>query len=320
MPRLDTSAVTEDEVKALFNEDGPLEEPLEQENEEATEVEEEVEEAEPAEAESEEEGEEPAQAEEPQAADWDEAPEAYRKEFDHEKSQREHWQKTCSKLQSDLTRRSQAQREEERTMPAIRQKAQYADQWNALLEQNPRLQQMIEREVAALRNPTAMQIPKELQGDPAVKFMQDSFAQILAPLQQRLAQAEAAAGKVNQWESRNTEAANEQKLNGLLDQAGSKIKSMLGRDMTQADKDAVLQYMVDNQYFANGSVVAMEVFGDQYEKNLASRSAKRLQEKAKKFPARSKSVNPGRVAGKSRDAATPEEAISMAMAEQGFGV
>lgn len=320
MARPDFSEATEDEVKDLFNEDGPLEDPVaDDESSEETEVEaaEEDEEAEP--AEDQEETKDESEEEEAEVANWEEAPEAYAKEYREAKEAAERWQKAHSKLQSELTRRSQAQREEERSLPAIRQKAQYADEWNSLLEKNPRLQQMIEREVAAMRNPaSAIQVPKELEGDPAVQFMQNAFAQVLQPLQARLAQAEAAAGKVQSWENKNQEAHNEEKLNGLLAKAGDKIKTMFGRDATQEEITQVLQYMVDNQYFQNGAVVAMEVFGDQYEKQLAARNAAKMKEKSKKFPSRSKGVNPSRV-GKSRDALTPEEAISMALADQGFG-
>lgn len=331
--RPDTSEVSQDEVEALFGTDGePQEEPEAveensgEEESEDSEPEEGTEEPEAEEQESsegeeaEEESEEEEAEEEPGELDWSEVDPRYQEAFKSQQAEAHKWKKDYGKLQSKFTERGKAFQQEERTLSVLRAKAETVEQWENLLEQHPQLQQLIEREVSRIRDPLAA-MPKELAQDPAIQYMQP----VIRSLQQKVEAYERKLGKIDAFESREVEAQNRAKLDGFLGETGSKFKAMFGKEAGEAEMAQVLKYMVDNGHFSGGKIALspraalLEVFGDQYEKAIQSRQASQMRTKAKKFPARGKSVNPSRVGKASQDATTPEEAIARALADQGYG-
>lgn len=320
MPRPDTSNVTEEEVEALFGsdgDDGEIREPKTEESEEETEVEASAEE-EPAEPE-EEESDDSTQVEEPTELNWDEVPENYKTAFEEKMQAAERWQKAHSKLQSDFTKRGQAQRDEERNLQAYRQKADIWDQWEAVLGQHPEIQRAIEREFTKLRDPMAgMQIPDHVKSDPAFQAAQQLFGPQIQRLEAELRKNQKIAEKVTGWEAQQATAANKAKLDGLLNESKSEFKARIGREPSEAEMTQVLQFMVENQYYRNGKLPVLEVFGDRIGKAREQMRSAQLKEKAKKFAPKNKAVNSssGR---RSQDAATPEEAVAMALADQGYG-
>jgi hypothetical protein len=331
MPRPDTSSVSEEDVEALFGTetDGDVSddsETVEDDSGEETEEAEQVEGEEPAEeteegeeSDDEEPEEESEVASEPKSLDWSKMPPAHRKAHEALMAEAQKWKKDYGKLQSDFTKRGQAQRTEERDLSNLREKASHADQWNALLGQNPELHKLIQREVARIRDPMAQEIPEYLKSDPAFQYMQKTYDPMIRKLQSELAEARQVAGKVNQWESREKQAESQKTLDGLLDDARNRIKSGLGRDATEEEMTEVLKFMVENEYYRSGKLAASEVFGDRFEKAKQARQASTMRQKAGKFPARNKSVNANRVSRSSQDATTPDEAIARALADQGYG-
>lgn len=323
MARPDFSEATEDEVKSLFDEDGPLEEPTDVEDDSVAEDSEAEggQEEEEADAPDRDDEEEDSDEEESAEATWEEAPAALRTEFETVQGERDRWKRDYGKLQSKFTERVNAFKEEERSLPQLRVKSEALDRWNSLLGQYPQLQQTIEREVARLQNPmAAVEIPKGLENDPAVQYAKklvESQTNYTRSLEAKVREFQATAGKVSGWENQQKDAQARQRLDGLLDEAKSEIKSMFGRDATEQEVTQVLQYMTQKNYFESGATAAFHLFRDQYKKLSTRVSDEKLREKSKKFPVRSKGISPAR--GKSRDAESPEEALAMAFADQGFG-
>lgn len=324
--------VTQEQVEALFDKDGDLREPGfdednssedqaevddetegEEEAEEA-ESEEETEEEEESEEEESEEDDEAEEEEESEEIDWDEVDDRVREAHDKAVADSQKWQKAHGKLQAELTKRSQSQREQDSSLEELRASANVAQQWNAILEQHPELQQVIEREIAKLKDPMG-DVPDYLKDDPAFQFMQKQNQM----LEQRLKQFEEKVKPVETWQSQQREQENRSKLDGLLGEAQGKFKAMFAREWTEAEKTQVLKYMVENKFYGNGRVPVLEVFGGQYEKTLKTRQSSDLKAKAKKFGTRSKSVNAARASKAPRDANNAEDAIAMALADQGYG-
>ena len=325
--RPDTSEVTQEEFEELFDQDGALEEEVDtveddsgEDDQEQEEEGEEDEEGDPQAQEDDDGDEDSDEEEEPESVDWEKAPAALKTEFDSVVQERDRWKKDYSKLQSDFTKRVNAFKEEEKSLPTLKAKAQSLDRFNALLGQHPQLQQLIEREVARLNNPmTAVKIPEGLEKDPAIQYLQQAFMPVIQNLQAELAEAKARVGKVDEWEAKNQDQEAEVQLNGLLDEARGQIKSMFGRDASEDEVTQVLRYMTENDYWKSGKTAAFHVFADQFRKLSQRTSVEKAKAKAKKFPAKMKGMNPSRV-GKTRDAETPEEALAMALAEQGVGI
>lgn len=310
--RPDVSNVTEEDVVAMFNEDGELTEPsVDEESTEDPETEEQEED-------QGEETEEEVEASSEDEIDWDKVDKRYKEQFEKTRSEAEKWQRDHSKLQSKFTKTSQSQKEELKALEDYRRKADELSRWETLLERNPKLAQVVSQEIERLNNPyQAEDIPDYLKNDPMFQHIQKSVAPTINALQQKIQHLEQKAQKIDQWESQQVEAKNRQYLDSQLDAAKEQVKSIFGSDATEEQITQVLEYMVENKFYSNGKAAALAVFGDQYEKAARSRYENEMKEKAKKFPARTKTVNSNRV-GSSRDANTPEEAIAMALAEQGM--
>jgi hypothetical protein len=329
--RPDTSSVSEEDVEALFEQhdlygaddkSGEDESPDVEEDSTAEEAEEPVEEeaeakgedAEDGEEEPEEAEDEESEAETEQNLDWSKADKRLKDAFDAEQARAQKWEKAHSKLQSQLTRESKSRQQEESSLETLRAEAQEARQWNQLLDKHPELQQVLEQAIAKIKDPYA-DVPDYLKADPLFQQMQRQNQ----ALEQRLARFEQSLEPVKSIQEERTEAKHRERLDGLLNDANAKFKSMFGKDMEQSDKHAVLKYMVDNQYYLNGKNVAIEVFGSQYEQQLQAKRTETLKAKAKKFGTRNKSVSPTRATKLSQDAGSVDEAIARAMADQGYG-
>jgi len=309
--RPDLSNVTEDDVKALFNEDGELMEP-DSADEESTEEETEEEESDGEETEAEE---QEASAEE--EIDWNQVDERYRKAFEQTKSEAEKWQKDHGKIQSKWTKESQSRKEELKNLDEFRAKANELSRWEELLGQNPKLAQVVSQEIERMNGGYQEEVPDYLKNDPMFQHIQKSVAPTINALQQKIQHLEQKTQRLDQWESQQVEAKNRSYLDNQLSAAKEQVKSIFGTEATEDQITEVLEYMVENKFYSNGKAAALAVFGDQYEKAARSRYETEMKEKAKKFPARTKTVNSNRV-GSSRDASTPEEAIAMALADQGL--
>ncbi len=313
--RPDVSNVTQEEFESLFDKNGELTE--QSADEESTEESEGEEQEEQQDEESEETEEQEASSEEEDQIDWNKVDERYRKEFERARSEAEKWQKDHSKIQSKWTKESQTRKEELKALEEYRSKADELSRWESLFEQNPKLAQLVGQEIERLNNPQAEEVPDYLKNDPMFQHIQKSVAPTINALQQKIQYLEQKTQKLDQWESQQVEAKNRQYLDTQLDAAKEQVKAIFGTEASEEQITEVLEYMVENKFYSNGKAAALAVFGDQYEKAARSRYESEMKEKAKKFPARSKTVNSNRV-GSSKDATTPEEAIAMAMAEQGY--
>jgi hypothetical protein len=326
MARPDVSSVTQEEVEALFDKDGDLREPdfdeeseAESEDTEETEGDDEPEaedqEGDEAEEESEEESEEDeAEEEAPEELDWEEVDPEYKSAFDAVQQERDKLRKDYGKLHSKYTRETQAHKEQDGSLEELRAQAQVAEQWNAVLAQHPDIRETVEQMLARKQDPYG-DVPDYLKEDPLFQQMRQHNQR----LEQRLSQFEEKVKPVETWQSQQQEAQNRQKLDGLLGEAEAKFKSMFSREWSEDEKTEVLQYMVENKVYRNGKIPVMEVFGDRYEKALKTRQASDLRGKAKRFGTRTKSVNSARISKASKDASNADEAIAMALADQGYG-
>lgn len=332
--RLDTSSVTQEEVEALFTqhdlekqpgddespaddeESGEEEEAGDEDEEEGNETESEEETEEEDEEDESEESDEDDEEEAPaQQLDWSKVDKRYSSAFEKAQAEAIKWERQHAKLQSQLTRESRSRQEEEATLTTLREKAQAADQWDALLAQHPHLEQILMQEVQKLRDPFS-NVPDIVKQDPLFQQMQRMNQQ----LEQRLAAFEKSLTPVQDIQKERVEAQSRRTVDGLLGEARAKFKTMFGKDATEDDLKAALKYMVDNKDYAKGggTRAVLEVFGDQWQKQVQQKRNQSLREKAKKFGARNKSLSAPR--GKmSEDAKTPEEAIARALADQGYG-
>lgn len=327
MPKPPTGEVDLEDVEALFDKDGDLRDEVQDKDDESEEPaedesqEENGDEQEDAEEEAEEESEDDESEEEEEAElSWDALEDPrYQEAFNKAQQDAERWQKAHSKLQSQLTRESNARKEEDSNLSEMREYANAAREWNAILEKHPELQRVIEKELAKLQNPFRDDdLPDYLKGDPALKFVRERYEPIIRGLEQKLKAAEAKVGKVDSWEAKEQETRNRQRLDNLLSDAATQFKAMFGKDITDEERNQVLQYMVENKYYESGKTAAFHVFNGQYEKTLKGKATSDVRAKAKKFPARNKSVNAARVDKSPKHASSPEEAVAMALAEQGF--
>lgn len=346
--RPDTSSVTQEEVESLFtqhdlygqtgeeagNDESPVseEDSTEDEGDESEDQEEaqgndESEESGEDEG-TEEETEEPVaesdedegEGDEAADLDWSKIPAKHRAAFEKANTEATKWQKAHGKLQSQLTQESKTRREEENTLTTLRQKAAEADQWESLLAKHPELQDGIAALIQKIRDPYK-DVPDYLRQDPVFQKMQ----QMNQRLEERLSQFEKNLKPVEDLQAQQVRSKNQATLDALLNGAHAKFKTMFGRDVTDAEKQEVIKFMVENKYFPRdkdgkpqGHLVAFEVFGPRWEQHLKQNRDKQLREKAKKFGARNKTLNMGRQQAK-KDADTPEEAVAMALAEQGYG-
>jgi predicted transcriptional regulator len=171
--------------------------------------------------------------------------------------------------------------------------------------------------LAKAQNPLQADIPDYLKDDPAFKYMNERFNPYVQSLEQKLRALEQKTSKIDEYEKQTQEAQYKQHLDSQLDSAKGRIKAMFGREATEEEVTQVLEYMVENKFYNNGAAAAVAVFQDQYEKVVQERFQKEMSEKAKKFPPRNKSVNSAR-AQTSKEALSVEEAIKMAMEEQGY--
>lgn len=348
--RLDTSSVSQEEVEALFtdhdlfgengeksgetetqddeeNSTGDEEEAEGQEEEEQAEADEDSEEEESEEQEEEGEEEESEESEseeddedeeesEAQSLDWSKVSPKHKAAFDEAESRARKFERAHAKLQSQLTRDSKTRQQEEATLTTLRAKAEAADKWDALLHKHPELQETLEAAIAKIRDPFK-DVPDFLREDPIFQQMQRYNQR----LEERLAKFEENFAPIKEIQTERQTAQNRQRVDGLLGEAGAKFKTMFGRDPNQQEKTAILKHMVDNKYYPDagqGHLITLEVFGSQWEKHLKTDRNKQLRDKAKKFGARNKALNTARTTVK-KHADSPEEAVAMALAEQGYG-
>jgi hypothetical protein len=118
--------------------------------------------------------------------------------------------------------------------------------------------------------------------------------------------------------SERVQAENKAKLDTQLDASRAQIKAMFGKDATEEEVTEVLAYMVENKLYNNGKAAAIAVFADKYDTHMQQKYNQTMKEKSKKFPSQSKTVSSSR-ATPSKHARTAEEAIMMALNEQGEG-
>lgn len=313
MSRPNVSEVTEDEVQALFDEDGDLRERENTTDEDGTEPEETQDQTE-ADDSTDDESEETESNE----IDWEKVDPRVREAYESVQKSETKWKTDYGKIQSKWTKDSQSRKQEESTLNELRARASQLEQWESLLGQNPKLAQLVEAELKNQGSPS-YEVPDYLKNDPAFQFVQSQVTPLIQGLQKEIQSLRQKTTRIDDWDRREVETRNRQHLDGLLGQAKTQVKNMFGREATDEDVQSVLEYMVENKFYsANaGKASAIAVFQEQYEQQMRQRYDQELKEKAKKFPSRSKTVNSHRVA-QTKDAASPEEAIAMALAEQGI--
>ncbi len=307
----DTSQVTEEEMAELMDNDGELRDE-EFTKEEATEEE----------TSSEEDGEEEsddeeAEEEESTELDWESLPPAAKKAYEEAAKKAEHWEKNHAKLQSDYAKNSNSWKEKESAYSEAQAKAAELDKWEKFLESNTHARQALEAALAKEQNPFA-DMPEHLSKDPAVKYMQEKFMPYISKLEKELEGLKGKTGELDTLRSERIQAEGKAKLDTQLDASKAQIKAMLGREATEDEVTKVLEYMVENKFYGNGKAAALAVFSEQYDAHMQQKYNQTMKEKAKKFPSQSKTVSSSR-ATTSTHAKTPEEAIMMAMQEQGYG-
>lgn len=313
MQGIDTSQVTEEEFMALLDEDGQLREQKD-EGEETPEADEEESETEQETEDSEETEEEEPKGDEDSEIKLETLDPKVRAFVEKFQSDAKRWQTDYGKIQSQWTKASQSQKEFESTRARLEQRDQQLAQIEDLLEKNPRLLELIDKELD--KSPLDGEVPDYLRQDPAFQYMQQTLRPYVQSLEKQLQDTMKKASRFDEFEKQQQQAKHRQELEAQIAAAGEQIKSIFGRDATEEEKRAVLQYMVDHKFYGNGKTAALAVFGDQYEKAVIQRHQEQMKEKAKKFPARTKSVSSSRVVPK--EASTAEEAIQKALAEQGY--
>lgn len=345
--RLDTSTVSQEEVEALFTshdlynekpgeqlgemeasddeqsstEDEGEDEGQDEEESQGTDEDSEQEESEEQEQEEQEEEpeaseEEEEESQEPAQLDWSKVSPKHKAAFEASELRAARAERAHAKLQSQLTRDSKARQQEEATLTTLREKANAADKWDALLHQHPELQEQILGLIEKVRDPYK-DVPDFLRKDPVFQQMQRYNQR----LEERLSRFEENLKPVEQLQTERQEAANRQRLDGLLGEAGAKFKTMFGRDPSQQERTEILKHMVENKFYpkaGQGHLIALEVFGPQWEKHLTKNRNEQMRQKAKKFGSRNKSLNTGRTVQK-QHADNVDEAVAMALAEQGYG-
>lgn len=319
MSRPDLSQATEEEVTALFDEDGDLREPQQSEDDEEGTSESTEEDTGEEETDSTEQESEDEEDESEGEIDWETVDERIRQAYESTQKEAQKWKEDYGKIQSKWTKFSQSQKQEEATLNQLRQKAGQLEQWESLLGQNPKLAELVQAELNRQHAPTNFEVPDYLKNDPAFQFVQSQVTPVIQGLQQEINALRQKAAKIDEWDRREVETKNRQHLDGLLNEAKGQIKSLFGREASEEEVRGVLEYMVDNKFYGKnaGKAAVMALYQDQYEKAVRQKYDNELKEKAKKFPPRNKTVNHNRAA-QSKDAMSPEEAIAMALAEQGI--
>lgn len=301
------TSVTQEEVESLFDKDGDLrEEPQEQEETQTEEQEEQTK--------------DDTQEEQPEEEElnWDTLDPRYKSVWEKTQSEAQKWKSDYAKIQSHMTKQAKARQEMESRLAEYQAQAERLSQWEALLGQHRGLEQHIQQFLAKASNPLEMDVPDYLKDDPAFRAVQEKFVPYVQQLEQKLQMLEKKTGKIDEYERSVQEQQYKQQLDAQLAAAGDRIKAMFGRDATEEEITQVLEYMVENKYYNNGAAAAVAVFQDQYEKAVKTRYETEMAEKAKKFPARNKSVNGARAAAPSKDAETADDAVRMAFAEHGI--
>lgn len=303
------NSVTQAEVESLFDKDGDLRsEPQNTAPPESEETEE-----------SEQSQESKEESQEEAELKWDGLDPRYKTAFEEAVQKAEKWQKEHGKIQSNWTKDSKARKDLESSLTGYKSKAENFDRWANLLDRHPGLEQHIESFLQRSGDPfQGAQVPDNLKENPALKYMQDTYSPLFKDVQQKLTMLEQKTAKIDEYERQIQEQEGKKLLDAQLDAAKDQIKNIFGRDATEDEVTEVLQFMVDNKFYNNGAAAAVSVFKDQYEQGIKQRYEREMQEKGKKFPPRTKSVNSARAAGPSKDAGSAEEAIAMAFAEQGI--
>lgn len=307
--RFDTSQFTEEEFNSLIDEsDGTMREPS------LDDPEPEEEESEEPETDEEESTEEPEGEEAEDELDWSTVDERYRQAFATAQSEKDKWFKNHGKLQSQLTKSSQANKEFETTRAKLESRDKQLAQLEEMFSKHPHLVDLLDRELQKATNPLKSQdVPDYLKDDPAFQYMQKAIHPYLEKMNKELESFKEKASVIDRMEAERQQGEHKKALDSQLDAAGKQIKSMLGRDATEEDITEVLQYMVDNKFYGNGKAAALAVFGDQYEKAVVERHQAKMKEKAGKFPSRSKSIPASRV--KEDTDMDMDEAIRQSMAD-----
>lgn len=310
-----STEVTEEEVTALFDEDGNLSEQTDDQETDEPEADDEEPQEEEAEADEEESESEEETEEE---LDWEAVDPRYKAAFEKFQSEAQKWQKDYGKIQSKWTKASQAQKEFESTRERLMERDQLLSRFEQALENNPKLVEMFKRELHGKADPFEdTDVPDYLKQDPAFKYVQERYLPVIRGLQQQIQEMSGKVSKVDEWEQQTTQAKYKEQLDNQLDAAKEQIKSIFGREAEEEELTQVLEFMVENKFYSNGKAAALAVFQDQQEKAVRDRIQRELKEKAKKFPSRQKSVNPSR-AKESSNAQSVEDAIRMSLAEQGY--
>lgn len=313
---MDREDATEEEVLALMKErDG--QETEEPEEEEAEEVESESEESE-SETEDEETEEEEPQGDDDSEVDWSTAPPALKSAYEKVRSEAEKWKRDHGSIQSKWTKASQSQKEFESIRERLEQRDQLLERFETMLENNPKLVELIQKENARKHDPfAAAEIPDYLKDDPAYKFLESAYKPIITNLQRELNEVKQKTSRFDEMDQKEAEGKRKAHLDTQLNSAREQIKSMFGREASEDEVTEVLQYMVDQKFYGNGKAAALAVFSDRYEQAILQKHQAQMKEKAKKFPSRNKSV-PSARAVSSGQAENPHEAIAKALADQGF--
>jgi len=310
---------TEEDVLALMRErDGESEESEEDEPEEEPEAAEEEEDEPEEEQETDDEEEEP-EGDEDSEIDWDSVPPRVKQAYEQIQSEAQKWKKDYGKIQGQWTKASQTQKEFESTRSTLEQRNDLLTQFEELLENNPKIVEFIQKETARKHDPFNGDddVPDYLKQDPAYKHLESRYKPLISSMQRELNSLKQKTSRFDEMDKQEAQAKSKQQLDTQLDAARGRIKSIFGRDASEGEVTQVLEYMVDKKFYGDGSLAALAVFGDKYEKAILSKHQTKLKEKAKKFGSRNRSVSSSG-ADKSSDKMSTSEAIARALADQGY--
>lgn len=315
----DDSGITQEQFDRVLNgeaDDDATEEEDKEESEEAEGTEEESsakDDAEEDDDKEESEEEEPPKDQE-EELDWSKVDPRFKTAFEKTVQEQKRWQKGYSKFQSRLAKMSQASKEQDSALAALREKAENFERLSAFFEQNPDAAKALE---AKLNGNRALEdnIPDYLKNDPAYKYIQERISPYLSQLEQKLSKFE---NEAKSWREIQNERANEKatrELDSHLDKAKTLIKSNLGRDASEDDMYDILEWMTENKIY-RGDLAVAALYQEEIVKHKMDSYQNSLREKSKKFGTRNKTVN-SKMGKEKSGHLDLEESIALALAEMG---
>lgn len=264
----------------------------------------------------------------PTSIDWEKLPQAARAAFEKANSEAQKWQKDYSKLQSKWTKESQSWKEKETTHAQLVERDAVLKQFEKILESNPDIYRSLQERVQKGNKPFSMQdIPDDLRSNPVVQLLENRILPYVQQLETKISQYEPKFQSLDQMTRESEEKQVRANIDAQINAGREQIAKLLGREATEDELQELIDWMNEERVIGDhrnpesfkrmGKMAAMEVFSERAEGVRAEKQQADLKEKAKKFPSRTKSVNPSR-AVQERDARDFRDGIAMAMEEHGL--